>query len=135
MSVYRDKAQKLRDQITPHINCAQAVLVPFAKAAGISEEAALRIAGGFAGGMKRGSVCGAVTGGIMVLGLFGLADPDSLEAFHRRLKEAHEGMYDCRDLLRLNEEAGGIKKPFCDGLVGECVDLVAEMLEEKGLLK
>ena len=46
MSRYRDKAQKLRDQITPHINCAQAVLVPFAEAAGISEEAALRIAGG-----------------------------------------------------------------------------------------
>ncbi len=134
MSKYLDRALALRAQVTPHINCAQAVLLPFAGDAGIPEETAMRVADGFGGGMKRASVCGAVTGGIMVLGLFGLGDPGTLREYHEQLQANHNGLLDCGELLRVNSEAGGEKKPYCDGIVGECVCLVEKILREKGKL-
>ncbi len=134
MSKYQNRAMELRAQITPHINCAQAVVVPFAEAAGIPEETAIRFADGFGGGMRRASVCGAVTGGIMVLGLFGLGDPETLRAYHRQLLESRNGLLDCGDLLRVNVEAGGEKKPYCDGIIRECIALVEKILYEKGKL-
>ncbi len=134
MSNFHDKAVALRAQITPHINCAQAVVVPFAEAAGVSDETAMRFAGGFGGGMRRASVCGAITGGIMALGLFGLDDPKILAEYHQILRERHDGMLECADLLRANKAAGREKKPHCDAMVLECVDLVEEILQEYGKL-
>ena len=40
MSKYMDRARELRAIVTPHYNCAQAVLLPFAPDAGVSEEQA-----------------------------------------------------------------------------------------------
>ncbi len=135
MSKYVERAKELRAIVSPHYNCAQSVVVPFAAAAGVPEETALRFADGFGGGMRRASVCGAVTGGIMALGLFGLGDPKTLGAYHRRLKERHDGMLDCADLLRVNAAAGREKKPHCDAMVFECVELVEEILRENGKLQ
>ena len=132
MSIFHDKAVKLRAQVTPHINCAQSVVVPFAEAAGIPDETAMRFADGFGGGMKRASVCGAITGGIMALGLFGLGDPKTLGEYHRILREKHDGMLECAELLRVNAARGGEKKPHCDAMVLECVDLVERILRENG---
>ena len=132
MSKYHDKAVALRAQITPHINCAQSVVLPFAEDAGIPEETAMRFADGFGGGMKRASVCGAVTGGIMALGLFGLGDPQTLTSYHSQIMENHEGMLVCADLLKANAALGREKKPHCDALVFECVDLVEKILREHG---
>lgn len=51
-------------------NCAQSVLWSFSEDIGLAPDTALRIACGFGAGMaRRQEVCGAVTGGIMVLGL------------------------------------------------------------------
>lgn len=51
-------------------NCAQAVFAPFAKENEIPEAHALKIAGGFGGGMGRlQATCGAVTGAYMAIGL------------------------------------------------------------------
>ena len=66
------RAEALRRDWTRHYNCAQSVLIPFAEAGGLDEETAFRLAANFGGGMKRASVCGAITGGLMVLGLFGV---------------------------------------------------------------
>ena len=134
MSIYLERAKELRAIVTPHYNCAQSVVVPFAERSGIPEETALRFADGFGAGMKRASVCGAITGGIMALGLFGLGDPQTLGDYHRRLKESHNGLLDCADLLRVNAEAGREKKPHCDAMVFECVSLVEEILKEHGKL-
>jgi C_GCAxxG_C_C family probable redox protein len=50
--------------------CTQAVLSVYAEELGLDEDAAIRIAGGFGGGIGRtGHTCGAVTGAIMVIGL------------------------------------------------------------------
>jgi C_GCAxxG_C_C family probable redox protein len=51
-------------------NCAQAVVQAFAEQTGLAERTAYRIACGFGAGMgRRQLTCGAVTGGIMVLGM------------------------------------------------------------------
>jgi C_GCAxxG_C_C family probable redox protein len=49
-------------------NCAQSVAVAFSGNYGLAEEDAARAACGFGGGMHCGSVCGACTGGIVVIG-------------------------------------------------------------------
>ena len=134
MGKFRIRAEELRRQETPHINCAQATVLPFSEALGIPDELAMRFAGGFGGGMKRGSVCGAVTGGIMALSLFGLDDPKTLGAYHRAIREAHGGMLDCAELLKAAFEAGLEKKPHCDAMIYTCVDLVEEILRSEGKL-
>ncbi|MDO5326773.1 MAG: C-GCAxxG-C-C family protein [Clostridia bacterium] len=131
VSKYLNRAKELRAIITPHYNCGQSVVLPFAKDAGLTEEQAMGICANFGGGLKRASACGAITGGLVVLGLFGIDNP---AAYYQALRENHEGMLDCADLLRRNKELGGEKKPHCDALVYECVDLVEKILREQGKL-
>jgi C_GCAxxG_C_C family probable redox protein len=51
-------------------NCAQSVLYAYGPELGLDGETALRVATGLGAGMgRRGEVCGALTGGILVLGL------------------------------------------------------------------
>src|ERR1035441_4030849 len=51
-------------------NCAQAVLYSFCDDLGFGKDTALRLACGFGAGMARKQeVCGAITGGIIALGL------------------------------------------------------------------
>ena len=134
MSKYMETAKALRADPDVHYNCAQAALIPFAEDAGLSKDTAMRIAANFGSGMKRASVCGAITGGLMVLGLYGAEDPATVQAYYSRLKENHEGCLDCADLLRINKERGGAKKPHCDEMVFECVALAEEILREQGKL-
>ena len=130
MSKLVDRAKELRADETKHYNCAQGALVPFAEAKGIDAETAYQIAGNFGAGMKRAATCGAVTGALMALGLYGVEDPAVISEFYRRLKENHQGCLECGDLLRINKENGGNKKTHCDNMVYECVSLVEELLEK-----
>lgn len=129
LDTYLARARELRAIVTTHYNCAQSVLLPFAEDFGMSEEDVMRIAVHFGAGMKMGSVCGAVTGGLMALGLAGLDDPKIANAFCRRIRENHDGMLDCRDLLRVNAELGREKKPHCDAMVYEAVEAVWQILQ------
>ena len=128
MSIYTEKAQALRDLKEKHYNCAQAVFMAFADKAGLDLDAADKIASNFGAGMKAGSVCGAVTGGLMVLGLFGISDTGE---FYSRVKSAIGDDLDCAKLLKKNT---GEKKAFCDGLITACVTVVEEMLNDAGKL-
>ena len=130
MSKLLERAKELRADETKHYNCAQGVLVPFAEARGIDAETAYQIAGTFGAGMKRAATCGAVTGALMALGLYGVEDPAVISEFYRRLKENHQGCLECGDLLRINKENGGNKKTHCDNMVYECVSLVEELLKK-----
>ena len=131
MSKYLDKAKELRAITTPHYNCGQSVVLPFAQDAGLTEEQAMGICANFAAGLKRGAACGAITGGLVVLGLFGIDNPSQ---YYQALRESHEGMLECADLLRVNKERGGERKPHCDAMVFECVNLVEGILREEGKL-
>ncbi len=93
-------------------NCAQSVFAAFCEDCGLDFETALLLSCSFGGGMGRlREVCGAVTGGMMVLGrLAGYTSPDSKEqkAEHYARIQAYakdfERLYHtylCRDLLGL----------------------------------
>ena len=130
MSKHLERAKELRAVTERHYNCAQSVLIPFAEELGMDEESAYKISSNFGSGMKMGSVCGAVTGGLMALGLLGLDSPQNTGEFCRKIKENHEGLLDCRDLLKVNAERGGDRKQHCDGMVYEAVSLIDAMLAE-----
>ena len=81
-----ERAMELRRTASPHYNCCQAVVIPFAESLGLDREVIFRTAAQFGGGMRRASVCGAVIGGLMALGLLEAGDRTAVE-FQRRFRE------------------------------------------------
>ncbi|MBQ4580389.1 MAG: C_GCAxxG_C_C family protein [Clostridia bacterium] len=132
MSKYVARARELRAIVTPHYNCGQAVILPFAEEMGIPSDLTMRFAANYGGGMKTGALCGGVAGGVTVLALYGLDTPDVTAQYYARVREKHAESIDCRVLLQRNAEAGNEKKPFCDGLVYECIEIAEDMLQEAG---
>ena len=100
-------------------NCAQSVFVPFAAQTALGAEWAARVASPFGGGMgKSQQTCGAVTGGLMALGLeHGFDDAQDTEGKDSVLARTKEfmagfrerfGTLQCRELLGcdLNTDEG-----------------------------
>ena len=117
-----ERAAQLRSDPNTHYNCAQAVLIPFAEELGMSPEQASALTAHFGSGMRVGATCGALTGGLMALGLLGKG-PDAAQAFWKDFKE-QAGATNCVDLLRLNKERGGDKKVHCNALIYIAIGLV-----------
>ncbi|MCD8086850.1 MAG: C-GCAxxG-C-C family protein [Clostridiales bacterium] len=135
MSELLERSKALRGDPNVHYNCAQSVLIPFAERRGMDTATANALSANFGAGMKMASVCGAVTGGLMALGLYGVDDGPTVNRFYTMIKDNHDGMLLCRELLAAYKKSGGAdKKPHCDGMVYECVQAVEEILTEKGLL-
>lgn len=138
MSKYTDLALERRGQFTedgrPCYNCCQAVVSVFAEDLHYSEEECMRAATYFRGGMQMGSVCGAITGGLMALGLAGVDDGAVLNRYYQKIRAGHDGLMNCYDLLRENAARGGEKMPHCNGMICECITYVEEALREKGKL-
>jgi C_GCAxxG_C_C family probable redox protein len=127
-------------------NCAQAILAAFAPRHGLSREHALKVACAFGSGMMRGETCGAVTGGLMVLGLaHGRCRTDDMaarsktyalaQAFQDRFISAH-GTCACQDLLGLDPTTPegrqaaldrGLFESRCPNFVRSAVGLVLEL--------
>jgi C_GCAxxG_C_C family probable redox protein len=64
------KLEKVISNFMEDFNCAQSIFGAYAENYGLDENAALKVATGFGGGMGRsGRTCGAVTGSYMVIGL------------------------------------------------------------------
>ncbi len=134
MSRYNEKAAELRAIVEPHYNCGQSTAIPFAEGGGVSEETMRTLCANFGGGLKRKSTCGALVGGVTVLGLYGVNDQETIDAYYKAFADQHKGMADCGALLAENEAQGNEQKPFCDGLVQESVSLVEKILKERGLI-
>lgn len=138
MSRYQDMAMERRSVLLPGgkpaYNCCQAVVSVFAEDAGYDEAACMKAATYFRGGMQMGSVCGAVTGSLLALGLAGIDDPQASNELIRMVKENHNGLINCRDLLRVNAENGGEKMPHCNAMIRECIGYVETILRQKGSL-
>ncbi|MBR4870312.1 MAG: C_GCAxxG_C_C family protein [Oscillospiraceae bacterium] len=128
-------------------NCAQSVFAAFGDLTGIDEKTALKIAGGFGGGVKVGEICGAASGAVMVIGALypHVTEKDMAEKklvgdvtteFLKRFKERF-GSLPCRDLklIKISPEmapaaaAHGIDK-HCAVLIAEAVAILEELLEE-----
>ena len=138
MSKYTDLAMERRSHFTlegrPEYNCAQAVVSVFAEDAGYDEAACMKAATCFRGGMQIGSVCGAITGGLMALGLAGVDDPKAANELFRKVREQHDGMVNCKDLLRVSAERGEQKLAHCNALICECVGYVEDILRNKDVI-
>lgn len=135
MSKYVDQAKVLREDPTRHYSCVQATVLPFLEEKGVDRELVCSLCANLNAGLRQGATCGAVLGGLMTLGLYGADDPQTVGEYYRRVKEKHDGMTDCADLLRVSKEKGEVKKAHCDGMVYECVTLTEDMLRARGLLK
>ena len=141
-----DKGQLAVDKFVEGYNCAQSVVFAFHDECGLSEDAALKVSGGFGGGMgRKQEVCGAVTGGIMILGLRrdrATRGSPVTEDLFRATREfmdgfaARNGSYLCRDLLSGYDlsSAEGYRRIVEAGLFAkvckECVRCAAEMIEK-----
>jgi C_GCAxxG_C_C family probable redox protein len=123
-----EHAAALRADMTTHYNCAQAVLIPFAQEAGLTEEQANALAENFGAGMRHGSTCGAVTGALMALGALGYGE-DKTRAFLQAFRE-QQGDLTCARLLAIGKEKGVDKKPHCDSMIFAAVELVEQILKE-----
>jgi C_GCAxxG_C_C family probable redox protein len=125
-------------------NCAQAVLTVCGPDAGLGTSECFRVAAAFGGGMARlGLVCGAVTGGMMVLGLRYADDRirepgprtefyGKVQDFFRAFTNKH-GSVSCRDLIHcdlstpegqkmFNEQ--GLHQTVCTELVRSAVEIL-----------
>jgi C_GCAxxG_C_C family probable redox protein len=144
-----NKRDKAIGYFSAKMHCSQAVLAAFSEECGISEEQAFRLGSCFGSGMRKGEVCGACTGALMVLGLlYGqtrIGDPKERELSNRindlmmnRFKEIN-GSYICNDLLGYDiSTPGGAQKAreeglfidFCPKMVASAVDILEEIIEE-----
>ena len=100
----------------------------YAKELGLSPEQAEKLGSNFGGGMKCGGTCGVITSGLLVLGGKGIESAAKIGEFRRRIAENHDGMTDCKLLLKANAERGGNKKEHCDGMIREAITLIDELV-------
>jgi len=132
-------------------NCAQSVLFSFCDDLGMDKDKALKISCGFGGGIARKQeVCGAVTGGILVLGArYGRGEKDDrkttdvMYAKARELMDAfteRHGSFLCRTLLSGCElateegqkafKANDLFAKVCKPCVESVVEIVESILRE-----
>jgi C_GCAxxG_C_C family probable redox protein len=70
-NIDQNRIKKGADLFYEGFNCSQSVFAAFAEEGGVEENLALRISGALGGGCAhQGEVCGAVSGGLLALGLF-----------------------------------------------------------------
>ena len=120
-----EHACQLRAIEERHYNCCQSVLVPFANEIGLDEEQAYHLGAHFGAGMRHGSTCGALSGALMVLGSMGYGEEEAramLTEFRQK-----NGCTDCAHLLAAAKERGEEKKPHCDRLVYDCVQMLLDL--------
>jgi C_GCAxxG_C_C family probable redox protein len=122
-------------------NCAQSVLYSYAEKIGITGDLALKAACGFGGGMgRKQEVCGAVSGGILALGLmYGRGENDDkqkLEVTYARVRDlidkfkARHETVNCKELLDgcnlMTPE--GHQRFQTENLKARCCDYVADVV-------
>ena len=106
------KSSEAKDKFLNGYGCSQAVFTTFSEQLGIDETTALKISALFAGGMRIGETCGAVTGALMALGL--KFSPDSCqildnrkvtykfaEEFYSKFLERHKSLK-CKELMGID---------------------------------
>lgn len=129
-------------------HCSQAVLAAYAEELGLTEEQALKIAYCFNSGMRKGEVCGACSGALLVLGMkYGQSKKDDLESRTRANQKTvdflerfakENGSYRCNDLLGCDlSTAEGVRfatehhrfTEVCPGMVASAVRILENMDE------
>ena len=129
--------------------CSQAILTVYGQPLGLSRKTALQVAAGFAGGMRMGDTCGAVTAALMVLGLRHAGDDCHTAAgrvdtyarvvdFAKRFRNRN-GSIVCRDLLGCDistpdgmrqAQEKNLFKTTCVKMVEDAAGILEEMESE-----
>ena len=125
MSRHLEKAQVLRNEMA-FPNCAQTILMAYSEELGLSDTQAKNLGTNLGGGMKIGSTCGVVTSSLVVLGGLGINDPRIVAEFQNKIKNNHNGLINCTDLLKENAKQGLPKKTHCDKMIEEAILLIEE---------
>ena len=133
-------------------NCAQSVVGAFLDKLDMTKEQAMAAAGGFGGGVggSHAEMCGAVSGGVMVLSWLNphVEGPDKegkkhvyavAKEFRQRYADAFDGLTRCGELLKarpaVNEKTRAAARleitAHCDVMIVTAVEIVEEMLAEK----
>lgn len=130
-------------------NCAQAVTGALCESAGLDLTTALKLANGFGGGVRCGELCGAISGGVLIIGAkcgFSVkGDIVQKEFCNKKTSELVEkfkelnGGVTCRDLLGVDIRHAGdhknplvlMRKPKCKSLVASAVKILEGMEFEK----
>lgn len=143
-------AERAVDYYSRNFNCTQGVFTTYAIEHGIDEKLALKLATNFGGGARKGEMCGAVSGALMVLGLlYGHSESDDLDTKAKAYVMAEEymnrfikknGSVVCRELLgydlsKPEEKAVILEKnlfhTMCPNLICSAVEILDEFLEEQ----
>ncbi len=130
--------------------CSQAVLAAFAEECGLTEKQALKLGACFGSGMRKGEVCGACTGALMVLGSlywqYDKPNPESREISNTVSAKMMErfaavcGSYLCNDLLGCDistpegaryAQEHKLFTEVCPKMVANAVDVLEQIIEEE----
>jgi C_GCAxxG_C_C family probable redox protein len=125
------------------LSCSEATLLVTNNGlgGGLSIEQVLSLGSGFGGGVgNSGYTCGALSGGVMALGLFlgpgfngGLGKREFRKLvgnFHDRFQEEF-GTVCCRDLIADFRKDRRGQANFCEGLTGRCTGEVVRLILER----
>lgn len=142
------KSEEALKYFSEGFSCSQAVLRAFADDFNFDGDQALKVAGSFGGGIARmNSLCGAVTGALMVIGLrYGKTDANDnqqkeinykmAQEFVAKFKEKNSSIM-CSELIGIdlsNPEAGAFMKQnnltalVCQKAIKDAVEVLEELL-------
>lgn len=122
--------------------CSQSVLAAYAEEYGLTEELALKLGTCLGAGMRKGEVCGACTGALMVLGLMH-DDPKNRKTAYENTRQFLNdfrdvnGSYLCNDLLGCDVRTPeGVQyardhhlfTEFCPKMVASAVDILEDII-------
>lgn len=126
--------------------CSQSVLAAYAEEYGLTEELALKLGTCLGAGMRKGEVCGACTGALMVLGLMH-DDPKNRKTAYENTKQFLNdfrdvnGSYLCNDLLGCDVRTPeGVQyardhhlfTEFCPKMVASAVEILEGIIKKNG---
>ena len=142
-------ADKAVEYYCHNFNCSQGIFTTYAVENGLDEKLALKLGTCFGGGSRKGEMCGAVAGALMVIGLlYGHSDGNDLDSkakayalseeyMNRFIKE--NGSVVCRELLGLDlsklDEMAIIREQDlfhtkCPEMIRSAADILDELLKE-----
>ena len=144
------RQEKAVEYFNRGFHCSQAVLAAYADQCGLTEEKALKLGACFGSGMRKGEVCGACTGALMVLGiLYGYDDPDNQKS-KQTADEVNDRMMDgfaeacgsclCKEILgydistpegKQRAREKNLFRDLCPQMVRNAVNVLENIIRER----